>query len=112
MGEAPLQLVIVSTPIGFIGIIKQTFLFGDLTLTDYARLKVSHHIIDLIGRELRRGRVKFPAPTGAPTCTILEGWHSSARPSATDRQLELLRIEPRPPQIRSGWRFITLLFTI
>src|SRR5258707_8075404 len=106
------QLVIVITPIGFIGVIKQTFLFRNLTATNYARLKVGHHVVDLLGGELGRGRVELSTVTGAPTSTILKGWHSSARAPATDCELELLRIEPRSPQISSGWRFVAFLFTI
>src|SRR5215470_3224767 len=98
-----MTLVIVVTPIGFIGIIKQTFLLSDLTLANYARLKIGHHIVDLLGGELGRGRVELSAAAGAPTCTVLEGRHSGARTSATDGQLDLLRIEPRSPQISSIW---------
>src|SRR5215470_3023497 len=98
-----MKLVIVVTPIGFIGIIKQTFLLSDLTFANYARLKISHHIVDLVGGELGRGRVELSAATGAPARPVLEGWHSGARTSATDRQLDLLRIEPCAPQISSIW---------
>src|SRR5215475_5398063 len=107
-----MRLVIVIAPIGFIGIIKQTFLFGDLTLTDYARLKVGHHIVDLLRAELGWGRVELSTATGAPACAFLKRWHSGARTSATDGQLELLRIEPRSPQIGSVWRFIAFPFAI
>src|SRR5258708_38966729 len=91
------QLVIVITPIGFISVIKQTFLFRNLTATNYASLKVGHHIVDLLGGELGRGRGELSTATGALMSTILTGWHSSARRPATDRELELIRIEPRPP---------------
>src|SRR5262249_1964343 len=48
LAERRTRLVIIVTPIGFLGIIKQTFLFRNLTATNYARLKVSHHVVDLL----------------------------------------------------------------
>src|SRR5215467_11168216 len=111
-GELRRQLVIVVAPIGFISVIKQTFLLCDLALANYARLKVGHNVVDFLGAELARSWVEVSTATRAPRCAFLKGRHSSARASAADCELEFVGIEPCPPQIGSRWRFIAFLFPV
>src|SRR5713101_6003797 len=107
-----IKLIVVITPIRLVSVIKQTFLLGNFSLSNYARLKIGHHVVDLLPTELGRGWIKVPAASRTPACALLECRHSGARASATDCELELLRIEPCPSQISSSWRFIALLFAV
>lgn len=96
------QSVIIIAPIGLIGVIQQAFLLGDLALSDNAGLKVSYDIIDLLGAELGWSRV-VSNTARASACTFLKGRHSSALASATNHELEFIRIQSCPSQISSGW---------
>src|SRR5262252_5074375 len=70
--EPRTQLVIIIAPIGFIGVIKQTLLFCNLALANYARLKVGHDVVNLLGAKLARSRVEVSAASRAPTRTFLK----------------------------------------
>src|SRR5258707_11205405 len=99
-----IKLIVVITPIRLVSVIKQTFLFGNFSLSNYSPLKIGHHIVDLLGTELTGCRVKVPAASGAPACTLLECRHSGAWASALDCELGLCRVEPCPWQISCTWR--------
>src|SRR5262252_3121298 len=66
------ELVIVIAPIGFIGVIKQTLLFCNLAFANYARLKIGHDVVNLLGAKLARSRVEVSAASRAPTRTFLK----------------------------------------